>query len=130
MEKKYRRWEEIVREAAEQCGRGLIPRLMPVLTLEKCLQDVSQARLPLLAAWAEPDKTNLKSALIALKHHIKSIGLIIGPEGGFSAEEQERMLASGAQPFNLGGRTLRMETAATLAPALVLYELGDLRHSE
>ena len=52
------------------------------------------------------------------------LALFIGPEGGFSAEDVEHMRQFGIISFSLGPRVLRMETAAILAPALVLYQLG------
>ena len=55
-----------------------------------------------------------------------SIGLFVGPEGGFDPEEAELFLQAGAQPARLGPRVLRTETATVVGAALVLYELGDL----
>ena len=55
-----------------------------------------------------------------------SIGLFVGPEGGFDPEEVELCLEAGAQPVTLGPRVLRTETAALVGAALILYELGDL----
>jgi hypothetical protein len=52
-----------------------------------------------------------------------TLAVFIGPEGGFSAEEIEAARGAGFQPVTLGRRILRMETAAVVAAALVLYEL-------
>ena len=51
---------------------------------------------------------------------------MIGPEGGFEAAEVEMAKEAGWLPFSLGKRILRMETAAMVASALILYELGEL----
>lgn len=128
--KKEQRWKEILREAAEQSGRGRIPQIKPTLRLEEVLAAVSEARKPALAAWTDTSQPDLKTTLSALGGDIRYLAVITGPEGGFSPEEQDWMRAAAVQPFNLGNRVLRMETAAILAPALVLYELGEMRASE
>jgi 16S rRNA (uracil1498-N3)-methyltransferase len=129
-DRKEQRWKEILREAAEQSGRGCISQIKPTLSLKEVLAAVSEAREPALAAWTDTSQPDLKTALSALGGDIQHLAVITGPEGGFSPEELEWMRAAAVQPFNLGDRVLRMETAAILAPALVLYELGEMRTSE
>ena len=128
--KKQERWSNIVREAAEQSGRGRIPQLMNTQSLDQCLAGAANAQMRVLAAWADRTQPDLGTVLSTQGNEENHIGLIIGPEGGFSFDEMCLMRAAAVQPFSLGSRTLRMETAAILAPALVLYELGDLRASE
>jgi 16S rRNA (uracil1498-N3)-methyltransferase len=55
-----------------------------------------------------------------------SIALLIGPEGGFTDEEVALAREKGAIPVGLGPRILRTETAAVVASALILYELGEM----
>jgi len=129
-DRKEQRWKEILREAAEQSGRGRLPQITPTLRLKEVLAAVSEARKPALAAWTDTSQPDLKTALSALGGDIQHLAVITGPEGGFSPEELDFMRAAAVQPFNLGDRVLRMETAAILAPALVLYELGEMRASE
>jgi len=128
--RKEQRWKEILREASEQSGRGRIPQINPILHLEEVLTSVSELPKTTLAAWTDTSQPNLKTALSKLGKDFRQLTVITGPEGGFSPEEHEWMRAAGVQPFNLGDRVLRMETAAILAPALVLYELGEMRASE
>jgi 16S rRNA (uracil1498-N3)-methyltransferase len=121
--KKATRWEKIIQEAAEQCGRSLIPELKPVLNLAQVVQQGHSTRIIL---WEEEHFTSLHQALSALSPEVEQeISLLIGPEGGFSPEEVRAALQSGWKPVSLGPRILRMETAAVVATALVLYELGQ-----
>jgi 16S rRNA (uracil1498-N3)-methyltransferase len=50
----------------------------------------------------------------------------VGPEGGWTDEEKQLLLAAGAAPLNLGGRVLRAETAVVVGLALLQHRLGDL----
>jgi 16S rRNA (uracil1498-N3)-methyltransferase len=121
---KKERWERILREAAEQSHRGLIPTLEPVTRLETALRNASQANDACLFAWEGEQQASLRQALQAARP--QRIGLFIGPEGGFSAEEAALARQHGAIPVSLGRRILRMETAAVVAAALVLHEMGEL----
>ena len=99
-DQKTLRWKRIIREAAEQSRRGLLPELCPPLTLQACLTKAGKEYDLCLLAWEEA-----------------------GPEGGFTGEEVTLAESCGCQVVSLGRRILRMETAAILFPALVLYEL-------
>ena len=123
VEQKRERWEAILKEAAEQCGRGRIPRLESVVELKEALANLKSYDLA-LAAWEEERELGLKTLLRGRPLH--SVALLIGPEGGFSSEEMETARAAGAIPVSLGKRTLRMETAAVVATALILHELGEM----
>jgi len=56
--------------------------------------------------------------------------LFVGPEGGFSENEIKVLKQTGAETVSLGVHVFRMETAAVVFPALVMYELSDLKRSE
>ena len=123
--KKRERWESILREAAEQCGRGRVPQLLPPLNLAKAVEAEATRHVLNLAAWEDERQVSLGSALAGFDGK-GTIGLFVGPEGGFDASETGQMRAAGVRVFSLGRRILRMETAAVLAPALVLYQLGEM----
>ncbi len=125
-DKKRQRWERIIREAAEQAGRGRLPELHPPGDLSACLQIVKEPHDQLLAAWegAEPEKQN--SLASQLTGRPASLALFVGPEGGFSEDEIRVLRSFGCQVVSLGERTLRMETAAIVFPALALHCLGEL----
>jgi 16S rRNA (uracil1498-N3)-methyltransferase len=129
-EKHILRWEKILREAAEQCGRGHIPELGPTLKLKDAVRQAVESHDMVITAWVHESKEDLKSVLSGAEKRLTSIGLFSGPEGGFDPAEIDLMRAGGVRFFSMGKRILRMETAAILAPALVLYELGDMSISE
>ena len=119
--KKTTRWAKILQEAAEQSGRGLIPGLKPAVSLA---QAVRQSQGKRLIFWEQERSNSLRQALDDLSHNnLPEISLLVGPEGGFSVEEVQLAVQAGWQPVSLGRRILRMETAALVATALVIYEL-------
>ena len=122
------RWEAILREAAEQSGRGRIPQLFQPVKLKDAVREAIGAHDLAIAAWEDEAKQDIKAALGAQK--LSFIGLFCGPEGGFDPAEIDLMRTAGVKFFSLGKRILRMETAAILAPALALYELGEMGISE
>lgn len=121
-ERKYDRWQTILKEAAEQCGRGRVPQLLPTLRWQAALQTGGGADLR-LAAWEGEKTRRLKECLAEKPARVQ---LLIGPEGGFAAEEIQQAEKAGFIPVSLGPRILRMETAAVVAAAWVLYELGEI----
>lgn len=112
-------------EAAEQCGVLSIPLLRPPVRLDQLLAGWEKDRR--LVFCDESAGTDSPLAALAAVEEEK-IGVLVGPEGGFSDEER-RLLA--AQPFvtaiPLGPRILRADTAAVAALALVQAVLGDWR---
>jgi 16S rRNA (uracil1498-N3)-methyltransferase len=114
------RWQSILREATEQCGRGLAPALLPCLSFAQAIKD---AEGTVVMAYERELRRNLKQALNGAQ---QTVSLFIGPEGGYSAEEADGARRAGANLITLGPRVLRTETASPLLAALVLYELGDL----
>ena len=79
-----------------------------------------------LAAWEGEHTTSLQQALQKQGNNLRSVAIFIGPEGGFAQQEVELFEQAGVKPVSLGKRILRMETAAIVAPALILYELGQM----
>jgi 16S rRNA (uracil1498-N3)-methyltransferase len=118
------RWEKIVRSAAEQSGRSIIPELKsPVNSREACELFAEYDRV--LLAYEEVRNARLRDSLEGISSTNK-VAIIIGPEGGFSPEEDEMFVSCGAVHFGLGDTILRTETAGLVASSLVLYELGAL----
>jgi 16S rRNA (uracil1498-N3)-methyltransferase len=121
---KRERWERILREAAEQSHRGRVPVLGPVTRLEAALQGIRPSHDLSLIPWEGEHSRGLRLALQGRPPC--QIGVFIGPEGGFSTDEVAMAEQHGAIPVSLGRRILRMETAAVLAVALVLHEMGEM----
>lgn len=123
-EHKRERWERILQEAAEQCGRGKIPQLQVTLNLKQALEAAQQSGARCILPWEEERSCSLQQALGGEKP--ARVALLIGPEGGFSEEEAAAAVDAGFQLATLGRRILRAETAAVVAAALTLYELGEM----
>ena len=118
---KIERWQTIVREAAEQSGRGLCPELDLPIALEKLPPIEGQLGLVL---WEEEQGKGIRSFINGSKS--QEIKLIIGPEGGITKDEIDTLRELGYQVASLGKRILRMETAAITAAAVVLFERGEM----
>lgn len=122
-DKKIERWERIIYEAAKQSKRGKIPKLTGVLTFKEALADMQNNDLNICPY--ENERT------ISIKEAIKdssanTIGIFVGPEGGFEEEEVEKIQEIDGKVVSLGPRILRTETASVVASSIVLYELSDL----
>ena len=118
-EKRQERWQEIVIAACEQCGRNRIPTVHPLLPLSQRLQQLPQSDVRLLMGLHHP--TSLK----AIQPAPQRITLMIGPEGGWSPEEEAAAFQTGFQSILLGKRELRTETAALAAIAAMQTLWGD-----
>lgn len=119
---KQARWSRIVREAAEQSRRGLLPRLhAPMVWDAACASVVG----PALLLWEGDGGAPIRQQL---QGHAGGAQLAIfsGPEGGLSDPERSAAERHGIAPVTLGPRTLRAETAPLVAAAAALYESGDL----
>ncbi|CAA9552175.1 MAG: 16S rRNA (uracil(1498)-N(3))-methyltransferase [uncultured Thermomicrobiales bacterium] len=125
---KVERWRRIAREAAEQSGRGRLPTVgAPVPFAEACR--LAAAAGPALIPWEEAREPSLSATIAAWRAErgqLAQLGLLIGPEGGFTAEEIALAQRCGIVPVTLGRRILRAETAAAVATTLALAALGDL----
>jgi 16S rRNA (uracil1498-N3)-methyltransferase len=130
--RRQERWERILREAAEQSGRGRIPLLFPTqkfpASIAGAIQKHARVLIPSPALLGQkPGQSALQQALAGLKRDgDQEIGVFIGPEGGFSEEELDLACKAGCRPVNLGRRVLRMETAAMVVTALILHEFGEM----
>ena len=127
---KAERWKKILLAASKQCGRADIPEIKPAALFGDAMQEATGSGLTLLGWEKMPKKSTSPPLheLLAHSHRKGEVGvnLFIGPEGGFTEEEVELAEMKGAHLFHLGSSTLRGETAAVVASALVLYELGAL----
>lgn len=114
------RWARIVREAARQSRRPVLPRLMPLLPLTAALQTVDEPlRLVLWEQGAEPLAALLPAVPPA------GVAVLVGPEGGFSPAEVAAVGAAGFRAVHLGPRILRTETAGLAVAAVLQYLYGD-----
>ena len=119
-EKRVAHWQAVAVAACEQCGRNRIPVVHGLQTLDQWLKNRQDINISvLLHPLAE-------KSLLGSVDGTKPIALLIGPEGGFAAEEIARALAHSAIPAKFGPRTLRTETAGLAAIAALAGRFGDL----
>ncbi len=122
IDKKMQHWHGIIIAACEQSGRTKLPELREPLKIESFLD------LQL--------NTGQETSCIAMLpgkhpkiHELKTrtnLSLLIGPEGGFTDDEETMMLQKGVSPINFGVRILRAETAAVAGLTACQQLWGDL----
>lgn len=121
-EKKLGRWQAIAESAAKQSGRGVIPRIAPVCTWKEALAQMKDLEYNIiLYENARGMKPTAEFVGNAAKK--QSIGIFIGPEGGFTEEEVEQVVKQGAEKLSLGRRILRTETAGLAILSMLMLAI-------
>ncbi len=125
--KKLERWQAISEAAAKQSGRGIIPTIREVMSFQDAIKMAANLEGGIIPYERSEGMKASKDAIekVCLG---KSIGVFIGPEGGFSEEEIKLAFKQGIQPITLGKRILRTETAGLTTLALLMFEIE--RNSE
>ena len=123
LQSKVSRWEKIMLEAAQQCGRNHLPTLVVGETLLQVLDIESEALK--LVAYENEDGHTIKTALqsVHTNQTITDILICVGPEGGYQEKEINAIIESGGKSVSLGNTILRAETAAIGSLAMIQYEL-------
>ncbi len=129
-EAKLDRWRKIAKEAAEQSGRAVIPKIASLTQFEDVLKMKNNFDLALIP-WELEEENSLKKILTTClpsgtaqpPNQLTTILILIGPEGGFSQEEIERAKKTDFNSISLGKRILRTETAGMAVMSAVMYEL-------
>ncbi|MDC9581305.1 16S rRNA (uracil(1498)-N(3))-methyltransferase [Xenorhabdus sp. PR6a] len=119
LEKKLQQWKKIAIAACEQCGRNQLPEIRPVMSLETwCAENDGSLKLNL--------HPRAKHSINTLPLPVEKVRLLIGPEGGLSAEEIEMTAKYQFTDILLGPRILRTETTALTAITALQVRFGDL----
>ena len=116
---KQMRWQAISESAAKQSKRNTIPEINEIVSYKAALAVAKELDLLLVPYENEDGILSTKEALTALKD-AKSVGIIIGPEGGFDDAEIEQAKDAGGKTISLGKRILRTETAAITAVGMCM----------
>ena len=111
-------WQGIIISACEQCGRNILPELLPMQSLDQWLSEDQRETRLLLDHRASNSVSTIEGS--------DEFTLLIGPEGGLSETEKEKAYAQGYKGLRLGPRILRTETAALTALAALQSRFGDL----
>ncbi|MFC1837670.1 16S rRNA (uracil(1498)-N(3))-methyltransferase [Thermodesulfobacteriota bacterium] len=121
------RWEKIALEACKQCNRPRPPLISPVKNFKEIVSAAGNESHDLkLFFWENKEGQKSIREIFKSSSKIHSVMSIIGPEGGFSAEEAQMAADGGYEPVTMGSRILRSETAAVAAVAIIQHELGNL----
>ena len=120
--KKLARWQGISTSAAKQSGRGIIPRVTNVMTYHEAIDKAKNLDYNIIPYEKEEDIDRTKELIKGVKGK-KSIGIFIGPEGGFEESEIRTALQEDVKPITLGKRILRTETAGLAILSIIMFEL-------
>ena len=125
---KVSRWQTISESAAKQSKRNTIPEISDVLTYKQAMEKAKEMDLFLVPYESKNGMEDTKTALSQIKSGM-SVGILIGPEGGFDEKEVTEAFENGGKVISLGKRILRTETAAITSVSMcMLYAemyLGD-----
>jgi 16S rRNA (uracil1498-N3)-methyltransferase len=122
---KVERWRRIAKSAAQQSGRLHVPDVADVHDWDALLATFAEYDR-VYVPWELAEPAPLRDVFETELAHARRVLIVIGPEGGFAADEVERARAAGARPISLGRRILRTETAALVVLAALLYARGEL----
>lgn len=119
---KVSRWQLISESAAKQSKRTVIPKINDVLTYKQAIEKASKMDLFLVPYENKNGMNATKEALSKIKSG-DSVGIFIGPEGGFEDSEIEAAINAGGKTISLGKRILRTETAAITAVGMCMLHI-------
>ena len=122
LKKKLERWQKISASAAEQSGRGRIPKVLVLDSFSCALKRAAQADKALMF-YENERATTLRMALQDCS--FTSVSLMTGPEGGLEEAEVQQAIDAGLRVCTLGRRILRCETAPLCALSAVMYTSGE-----
>ena len=120
--KKQERWQKIAASAAEQSGRGMIPKVITLSSYAEALERAGQADLAILI-YENEHATTLRMALESGNY--SSISIMSGPEGGLEEKEVTQAREAGLKICTLGRRILRCETAPLCGLSAIMYAAGE-----
>lgn len=126
-DKKIARWNKISLAAAKQAARGIIPEVTEPLSLKEAVNYASKLEQLLVPYENAKGISHSKNLLLNLKSK-SSIGIFIGPEGGFDESEIITLKENHADIVTLGNRILRTETASLAALSIIMFSLEDDIH--
>lgn len=123
-ESKGKRWNAIAQSAAKQSGRMRIPEVKGVMSLGEAFSYAKDFDLNLIPYELAEGMAQTREILKQVRPGM-SVGIFIGPEGGFDVEEVESAMDLGIHPITLGRRILRTETAGLTALSILMFQLEE-----
>lgn len=123
-DKKAKRWQTIAEAAAKQSGRGIIPEVTNPVSIKEAF-DIACGLEYNMIPYELQDGIEKSREIVKEGCTKKSVGIFIGPEGGFEKEEVEEAVSRGIKPISLGKRILRTETAGIAVVSIMMFEMQD-----
>ena len=124
-QKKVTRWQQISESAAKQSKRMLIPEVKNVMNWKEALAFAKGLDVVLIPYELVQGMKETREILAAIQPG-QSVGIFIGPEGGFEEEEVRDAMEAGGKPVTLGKRILRTETAGMTMLSILMYTLESV----
>ena len=121
---KVERWQSIAEAAAKQSKRSVIPTVNPVLSFKEMLSAVKEMDLFLVPYENERGMAATREALARIRPGM-SVGILVGPEGGFEESEIDFAIENGVKPICLGKRILRTETAGLAILSVLMFRIEE-----
>jgi len=118
-ERRLAHWQGIAASAAEQCGRTRLMEIRPIVTFNQFLASQAKAELKLLMCPTGAVE------YASLPEEASSVIVLVGPEGGYSPEEDNQAISQGYTSLILGPRIFRTETVAPVIASLLQLRFGD-----
>ncbi|MEE3393647.1 MAG: 16S rRNA (uracil(1498)-N(3))-methyltransferase [Lachnospiraceae bacterium] len=119
--KKQERWQKIALAAAKQCDRGMIPEVTQPVSFDEALQMAGELDKSILPYEVQNGMQDTDAVLNEAADK-KSVGIFIGPEGGFEKDEVDKAVSKGIKTISLGRRILRTETAGLVTMSVLMYK--------
>ncbi len=123
-EKKLERWQAIAEEAAKQSRRGIIPKITPIMTYKDALAKAKQMELGLIPYENATGMSKTREIMNSIGQY-ETVGIMIGPEGGFEETEITLAMEQKVRPITLGRRILRTETAGLAILSMMVLMLEE-----
>ena len=121
---KVARWQGISESAAKQSKRMIVPQVRPVMKYEEALEYARSLDMILIPYELAKGMKHTRELFASIRPG-QSVGIFIGPEGGFEEEEVKKAVEAGAEPITLGRRILRTETAGMTVLSILMYLMEE-----
>ncbi len=126
--KKVERWNAISEGGAKQSGRNVVPAVKSVMSFKEAVQRAESLDVILIPYELAEGMEETRQVIESI-HPGQTIGIFIGPEGGFETQEVEYAIQHGAKAITLGKRILRTETAGLTTLSILMYHLESKTHN-
>ena len=120
--KKLERWQMIAESAAKQSMRGIIPKVHEPLNFKEAVKYASELSYNMIP-YELAEGMDVSREIMDTAAEKESVGIFIGPEGGYCESEIEYAVENGIQVVSLGNRILRTETAGLCVLSILMFKM-------